>query len=310
MRLLGPEHVTGLRRGAGAARGAAPRQRRRRAELLPVRRAGGARPAVAAHARGARTPAGPLRPWLVLVVVREQEGVSIGTYPATSLPVLRIDDPAVPAGELPDLAESWAWAHVQSLVAARRRRGGGRRARAGEVVARLVCPRRLLPDSAWLACVVPAFDGGVARGLGGPVAAGRDAGAGLDVAALRRPDRAARVPPLALHHRRGGRLRGPLPAPEARRRRRRPGPLPDGRRRPGPRARRRAGACCSTWRARSRRRRASRAPGTPAHQTDFQETDPRALLERASRGAAARRTTRDAGTPSSRRRCTARGPPA
>ena len=77
--------------------------------------------------------------------------------------MLRIDDPAVPAGELPDLADSWAWAHVQSLVAVD---GVAARstARTGEVVARLVCPRRLLPDSAWLACVVPAFDAGVARG--------------------------------------------------------------------------------------------------------------------------------------------------
>ena len=41
-----------------------------------------------------------------------------------------------------------------------------------EVVARLVCPRRLLPDSAWLACVVPAFLPGVDRGLGKEVVPG------------------------------------------------------------------------------------------------------------------------------------------
>ena len=66
--------------------------------------------------------------------------------PAGSLPLLRIELPAVAADELPDLADSWAWAHVQSLVGL----DGAAAAVAaatGEVVARLLCPRRLLPDS-------------------------------------------------------------------------------------------------------------------------------------------------------------------
>ena len=122
------------------------------------------------------TPAAPgeqgLRPWLVLVVVREQEGVSLDT-PSGSLPLLRIEAPAVAADELPDLAEAWAWAHVQSLVGL----DGVAAAVAagtGEVVARLLCPRRLLPDSAWIACVVPAFDGGVLAGRGERCACGTD----------------------------------------------------------------------------------------------------------------------------------------
>jgi hypothetical protein len=110
---------------------------------------------------------GKLRPWLVLVAVREQEGVSIETRSGTSLPVLRIESPAVPAGELPDLAESWAWAHVHSLVEPAAIEGAVT-GRTGQVYARLLCPRRLLPDSAWLTCLVPAFDSGVARGLGRP----------------------------------------------------------------------------------------------------------------------------------------------
>ena len=85
--------------------------------------------------------------------------------------MLRIDAPAVIADELPDLADAWAWAHVQSLVgldgAAAAVSAG-----TGEVVARLLCPRRLLPDSSWLACVVPAFDGGVLAGRGETVPAG------------------------------------------------------------------------------------------------------------------------------------------
>ena len=40
------------------------------------------------------------------------------------------------------------------------------------MIARLLCPRRLVPDAAWLGCLVPAFAGGVARGLGEPVPQG------------------------------------------------------------------------------------------------------------------------------------------
>ncbi|MGI8332711.1 hypothetical protein ACRYCC_22390 [Actinomadura scrupuli] len=114
----------------------------------------------------ARASAGRLRPWLVLVVVREQEAVSLSTPPGAGLPVLR-----TPIAELPDLAESWAWAHVQSLVPPDEIEAA-LRDRTGEVVARLVCPRRLAPGCGWLACVVPAFAAGRLRGLGRAVARG------------------------------------------------------------------------------------------------------------------------------------------
>jgi hypothetical protein len=45
-------------------------------------------------------------PLLVLVVVREQEGVSVDVRGGVPLPVLRIGQPAVPADELPDLTDS------------------------------------------------------------------------------------------------------------------------------------------------------------------------------------------------------------
>lgn len=112
---------------------------------------------------------GHLRPWLVLVVVRERPGVSVSVPPGARLPVLRIESGA--AAELPDLTDSWAWAHVQLLD----EDAGTTPAAVGEALAdhpnrnvsRLVCPRRLQPGQRWLACVVPAFDAGVARGLGG-----------------------------------------------------------------------------------------------------------------------------------------------
>lgn len=123
------------------------------------------------------TPAAPgaserLRPWLVLVCVDRavvdpphlaRDGGARGP-----LPVIELDAAAV-ASELPDLRESWAWAHSQVATDDE----------AGPVtptglagapilnVSRLVCPRRLEPRHQYVACVVPAFDAGVRRGLTG-----------------------------------------------------------------------------------------------------------------------------------------------
>src|SRR5262249_13130249 len=60
---------------------------------------------------------GKLRPWLCLVVVRQQDGVALRDN--GKLPVLEIRSPAHPDSELPDLAESWAWTHAQITGAAR-----------------------------------------------------------------------------------------------------------------------------------------------------------------------------------------------
>ena len=96
------------------------------------------------------TPASPngdvLRPWLALVVVEQQPGVTVGLEPGAPLPVLRIDDPADARVELPDPASIALWAHAQVLgdvdltpddlpveIATR----------PNENVSRLVCPRRL-----------------------------------------------------------------------------------------------------------------------------------------------------------------------
>ncbi|HST40376.1 MAG TPA: hypothetical protein VLK58_12755, partial [Conexibacter sp.] len=101
-------------------------------------------------------------PWIVLVVLREDEARLTDGSP---LPML-----TAPAGALPDLADSWAWAHVEARVADSAPgpqadveadvRGGSR-----TVIARLLCPRRLASDSGWIACVVPATNAGVATGL-------------------------------------------------------------------------------------------------------------------------------------------------
>ncbi len=131
--------------------------------------------------------AGRLRPWLALVVVAVGPGVVLDPPGAGPLPVLRIGPPALPEVELPDLADSWAWAHAQVApdgadpVAAL----AGDPARN---LSRLICGRLLAPQTEYLACVVPTFE------------AGRLAGLGQDPAPASGPAwvRAASMPPVSL----------------------------------------------------------------------------------------------------------------
>ena len=60
-----------------------------------------------------------LRPWCVLVVVEQATGCQLVRRADAPLPCSRSTDPAVPGQELPDLRESWAWAHGQILEEAR-----------------------------------------------------------------------------------------------------------------------------------------------------------------------------------------------
>ncbi|MCI0355880.1 MAG: hypothetical protein L0099_12695, partial [Acidobacteria bacterium] len=108
---------------------------------------------------------------LCLVVVRKQDGVTLRADRNLPLPVLEITAPARPERELPDLAESWAWAHTQ-VTGSQRQAGALQAALAGDpalTVSRLVCPRRLDPVTDYLACVVPTFALGRKAGLGEPI---------------------------------------------------------------------------------------------------------------------------------------------
>lgn len=113
-----------------------------------------------------------LRPWLLLVVVERQTGVTLDFNRQMVLPTLSISSPAIPRVELPPIEDSWAWAHVQI--------SGDLEGKSLEQIAvdepqnvssRLVCPRKLLPNRDYVACLVPAFDAGVSAGLGVPEAA-------------------------------------------------------------------------------------------------------------------------------------------
>ena len=119
------------------------------------------------------TPAAPdeqgrLRPWLVLVTLKVQDGVTLTSLPKSTLSALTISSPAILSNELPDLAESWAWAHAQSSVSLKKVASAVEED-TGEVISRLVCPRNLDANTAYLVCLVPAFDQGVKAGLGEPL---------------------------------------------------------------------------------------------------------------------------------------------
>jgi hypothetical protein len=129
------------------------------------------------------TPAGPngndLRPWIALVVVEQQPGVRVGLEPGAHLPVLRIANPADALVELPPPASMKLWAHAQILAdaaVAPASLPAELTDHPDENVCRLVCPRRLRASVRYYACVVPTFDAGVTRGLGGIPADGTPLG--------------------------------------------------------------------------------------------------------------------------------------
>lgn len=93
-----------------------------------------------------------LRPWICLVVVCKDKVTLSHNHIVLKCP----------RGELPDLKESWAWAHAQII---------GDSANIGEIdkgltLSRLVCPRKLEPNSQYYACLVPTFKAGLDAGLG------------------------------------------------------------------------------------------------------------------------------------------------
>ena len=118
------------------------------------------------------TPAAPgaqnrLRPWLVLVVVASQRGVAIRVARDRPLPQLVIESPAVPGDELPDLSESWAWAHAHVVEASPPASVANYLRDEPDLnVARVLCPRRLEPERDYFAGLVPAFEVGRLAGLG------------------------------------------------------------------------------------------------------------------------------------------------
>jgi hypothetical protein len=112
-------------------------------------------------------PSDRLRPWCVLIVVDLSVVAAPRVEEGRPLPVIEVPKAAAEV-ELPDLRESWAWAHTQLIAPPE---GGSIPAALNDKPAmnlsRLLAPRRLEPGKRYAACLVPAFDAGVVRGLGG-----------------------------------------------------------------------------------------------------------------------------------------------
>src|SRR5687768_14961464 len=112
-----------------------------------------------------------LRPWLCLVIVRQQPGVFLGSSADSPLPTLNIGGDAKPGDELPDLVDSWAWVHAQAAASNLAQTDpellkNDMRTRPERSLSRLLCPRILEPKTDYVACVVPAFELGCKAGLG------------------------------------------------------------------------------------------------------------------------------------------------
>lgn len=106
-------------------------------------------------------------PWLSLIVLEEQPGVSLRPgRPGQSQWILSLD-PVVAAHELPVLTEAWAWAHAQVTCNTQAEIAETLATQPDRTISRLVAPRRLLPNRRYIGCVVPTYLAGVVAGLGG-----------------------------------------------------------------------------------------------------------------------------------------------
>ena len=169
VRLMGPGHVSGLQPGQIIRMDPTPGSRAFEPNYFPLVELD--EPSLPWLFTPASAGAGErLRPWLCLVVVRVQAGVRLDPPRRGSLPILSITAPADPAVELPDLADSWAWAHAQVTTATGAVDAAAISAtlaqRPDRTLARLVCGRILAPATEYLACVVPTFELGRLAGLG------------------------------------------------------------------------------------------------------------------------------------------------
>jgi hypothetical protein len=115
-----------------------------------------------------------LSPWLALIVLQRSASTLPQLRPGTPLPVVALSVEQV-GSELPNLADAALWAHAQAVttgIADDTSRLSEELSKYPERnISRLVCPRRLQPNTAYVACVVPVFEVGRLRGLGQPVAA-------------------------------------------------------------------------------------------------------------------------------------------
>jgi hypothetical protein len=104
-----------------------------------------------------------LLPWIVLIVLADGEYTQ--TQVSSGPSYIDVADSSV----LPNLQSSWCWAHTQLVGGAVSGDLGPQLASSpASFISRLLCLRHLAPDVHYTGFVVPAFDAGVAAGLGQP----------------------------------------------------------------------------------------------------------------------------------------------
>lgn len=115
------------------------------------------------------TPAAPngdrLHPWVALIVLKTADEFQLPSIAPSPLPMVDV----LKISALQDLTESWNWAHVQ--VSGDSSLSDNLAQTPGNVISRLLCPRRLDPETSYSAFLVPAFQIGVLIGLGKDVSA-------------------------------------------------------------------------------------------------------------------------------------------
>jgi len=113
------------------------------------------------------TPAAPngdrWHPWVALIVLKLNTEFQIPKVAPNPLPVVDVSN----ISALQDLTVSWNWAHVQ--VSGDDSLSDNMAKTPGNVTSRLLCPRRLDPETSYSAFLVPAFQIGVQIGLGNDV---------------------------------------------------------------------------------------------------------------------------------------------
>jgi hypothetical protein len=115
------------------------------------------------------TPAAPngdrLHPWVALIVLKLDTEFKVPSVVPNPLPVVDV----LKISALQDLSVSWNFAHVQ--ISGDASLSDNLASAPGNVISRLLCPRRLDPETSYSAFLVPAFQNGVQIGLGKDISA-------------------------------------------------------------------------------------------------------------------------------------------
>ena len=107
-----------------------------------------------------------LLPWITLIVLEADQGVRVERGSQGQSPwILHIPRDRAQR-ELPELADAWTWAHAQVACEDDGQIAGTLASRPDRTLSRLLAPRRLQPNRAYVAAVVPAFRSGRVAGLG------------------------------------------------------------------------------------------------------------------------------------------------